>query len=235
MKSDGRGRKFLLGLALFYGVVFGGRSAWRSWMGGASLSASKAEFLHDEIVSFELRARDPALVSRWKARPPRAAVLYNVRRVETIGGLIEAPLRLDAGSGSFRGGWPCPWNAPAGEYALELVGGGELGSRVTAGKFRIGRRRPIPIPEGYAVLTWESMASFREMKVRSPDGTLKDWKGLLDWVEYAGADAFWILAGETPGEGADEVWVSTNFAVIPEMGRECRRRGLQFGVTPRPI
>ena len=34
---------------------------------------------------------------------------------------------------------------------------------------------------------------------------MTDWRGLLDWAKYVGADAFWMLGGQTPGLGKDEI------------------------------
>lgn len=199
-------------------------------MPATTLSAAKPEFLHDEFVEISLRTRERSLLRRWRDDSPRVVVTRDGRVVETIAGLADVPLAYDRRSGAWRGRWPCPWNAPSGEYTLELPGDPKGGGRRATGKFRIGRRRPSPVPEGFSVLTWEDAAPLAGLKVRAPDGSVKDWRGLLDWVEYVGADAFWMLAGETPGKGPDEIWITDNFALLPEVGRECRRRGLKFGV-----
>jgi len=136
-----------------------------------------------------------------------------------------------AGRGVWSGRWPCPWNAPAGEYRLGLSSAPYLeGDRLQVRPFRISRRRPQPLPRGFAALTLESDLPFAGLRVPAPDGTTKDWRGLLDWVEYIGADAFWVLGGRSPGEKPGEVWLSYNFPLFPKLARECRRRGIRFGL-----
>lgn len=146
--------------------------------------------------------------------PPLPARVYrNGRLVSTIGGLTEVP-----------GRWPVPWNAPAGDY--EVVSS----TPVLRSSFKIVPRKPLPLPEGFSALTWESEVSLRTVKVRAPDGAVKDWRGLLDWVEYVGADAFWMMGGRTPGLKPGQVWQDTNFDVFPQIAAECRRRGIKFGL-----
>jgi hypothetical protein len=59
---------------------------------------------------------------------------------------------------------------------------------------------------------------------------MTDWSGLLDWAKYVEADAFWMLAGQSPGLGKDEIWMNANLSMIPKVAEECKKRGLQFGV-----
>ena len=67
------------------------------------------------------------------------------------------------------------------------------------------------------------------MRVTAPDGTKKDWRGLLDWAKEIGADAFLVLGGQSPGLQDGQVWVDTNLKILPEVAKECRARGLKFG------
>lgn len=147
-------------------------------------------------------------------RPPHPARVYrDGRLVTTIAGLTEA-----------RGRWPVPWNAPAGEY--EVV----VSTPALRARFRVVPRKPLPLPEGFSVVTWESELPLRSLRVTAPDGSRKDWRGLLDWVEYVGADAFWALGGRTPGREPGQVWLEDNFDLLPELAAECRRRGIKLGL-----
>lgn len=218
-------------LAVFYALALGGRSLWSHRVRELKLAPLKPVYLHHEMVELELRAGDPELRSRWLAQPPRAAVTRGGKRVTTIAGLVETPLTWSAGRGAFLGRWPVPWNAETGEYGLELAGGGDLGERkLQLSGFRIERRAPHPIPQGFSVVTLETSKPLAEMKVRGPDGKETDWRGMLDWVQYVGADAFWMMGGQTPGLEPGEKWVKTNMALIPEVARECHKRGIKFGV-----
>ncbi len=223
------GRTLFVALAVFYAVFFLGRWGWMSWQRPVSIFALKSEYLHDEFVDIRLRARDAALADAWRSSPPAVIVTREGRPVATVAGLRELRLSPD-GPGRWSGRWPCPWNAAAGEYRLELSSSAVAGERLWARAFHIGRRRPQALPQGLAALSLECDLPFASLKVSAPDGKVKDWRGLLDWVEYVGADAFWVLGGRSPGEKSGEVWLSYNLPIIPEMAKECRRRGIKFGV-----
>jgi len=223
------GRTLFLVVAAFYAVFFLGRWAWLRWESGVVLSAGQAEYRHDEFVDIRLRARAPALAEAWRRAPPAVTVTREGLPVTAIAGLREVGLQAD-GPGRWSGRWPCPWNAPDGEYRLELSTSSLAGERLRTQPFRIVRRRPRPLPQGLAVLTLECDLPFAGLKVPTPGGKVKDWRGLLDWVEYMGADAFWVLGGRSPGAQPGEVWLPYNLPVIPEMAKECRRRGIKFGV-----
>ena len=89
--------------------------------------------------------------------------------------------------------------------------------RLRVRPFRIEYRKPKPLPRRLVVLTLESTAPFSEMRVKTPEDQVKGWRGLLDWVKYVEADAFWVLAGQTPGEKPGETWVSYNLHVLPSL------------------
>jgi len=222
-------RRLFLVLAAFYAVCFLVRWGWLRWTRTVRLYAAHAECLHDEFVEVRLRARDPALLSLLRTDAPMVTVTRAGRPVTTVAGLRRLRLSAD-GAGGWSGRWPCPWNAPEGEYRLELAGAAALGERLQAGTFRISRRRPRPLPRGFAVMSLESDQPLAGVKVKAPDGTQKDWRGLLDWVEYVGADAFWVLGGRSPGDKPGAVWLDYNFPLFPKMARECHRRGLKFGL-----
>jgi len=213
-----------------YAAVFAARGWWTQWVRAVHLETSEFSYNHDALVEIRLWTRDPGLNDRWTASPPTVRVLRAGQPVTTIAGLREETLAYDASSGAWTARWPCPWNAPAGEYRLALDGAGDLGSRLSVRPFSIAYRRPKPLPRGFSVLTLESITPLEGMVVTAPDGEKKDWRGLLDWVEYAGGDTFWMLGGQTPGLKPGETWVSTNLGMIPKVARECHRRGLKFGV-----
>jgi hypothetical protein len=191
------------------------------------LGAGRAEYLHYDIVDLRLETRDPALDAALAASPPRVVVTRDGADVTTIARITAVTLARQA-PGVWTGRWPVPWNAPAGEYRVRLLEREDLAERVRASPFRIGRRTPAPLPPGFVVATLETAEPLAAMRVPAPDGKSKDWRGLLDWAQYMRADALWVLGGLSPAkDGA--VWDDRNLAVLPEVAKECRARGLRFG------
>lgn len=223
-----RGICLFASVAAFYAAVFG---LWgvRAKSRAVRLSASKLEHFHYDIVELFLVSRDPVLDESFRAAPPRFAVMRGTETVTTIAGVREMrAARIAAGRWTAK--WPVPWNAPPGDYRPVLLGRADLNERLEASAFKIARRKPKPMPKGFVVATLESVIPLASMRVKGPDGNRTDWRGLLDWAKYIGADAFFLLGGQTPGLGKDEIWMNANLKLIPKVAEECRRRGLQFGV-----
>ncbi|UPT72877.1 MAG: hypothetical protein M0D55_13235 [Elusimicrobiota bacterium] len=165
----------------------------------------------------------------FAAAAPRFVVLRGTQPVTTIAGIREmAAVKLAPGRWTAR--WPVPWNAPPGRYVPALLGRPELAARLRVVPFTISRRKPLPMQKGLVVASLESVTPLKAMKIKGPDGVQTDWRGLLDWTKALGGDAFWMLGGQTPGLGPDEVWMKTNLDMIPKVAAECRARGLKFGV-----
>ena len=224
-----RAVKIFGGVAAVYGAFLLGGALSRHWS-AIDVGAERETYRHYDLIELRARTRDLALMRAWKKTPPFAIVTRDGLLVTTVAGIRAVPLVWDARAAAFVGRWPCPWNAPDGEYRPAIFGQGPLQDRLRVRPFRIARRKTAAIGDRLAVLTWESVRPLDQLQVRAPDGTIKDWKGLLDWVQYVGADAFWMLGGQTPGQEAGEVWVRQNLDKIPEVAQECRRRGIRFGV-----
>lgn len=229
MKRIGRGGVFFFAVAVFYACVVG---AWL-WRDRATrevrFGAERASYLHYDIVELRLTTNDPVLDRDFEKSPPRAVVRRGGKPVTTIGGLRELELSR-AAAGLWIARWPVPWNAPVGEYVPALLDADGLKGRLEVSSFEISRRAPKPFPPGgLVVATLESVAPLATMRVKAPDGTEKDWRGLLDWAKDLGATAFLVLGGQSPGLKDGEVWVSTNLKLLPEVAKEAHARGLLFG------
>jgi len=227
-KHLGRGLVLLLAVAALYAAVF---SLWtvRGKSRGVTLAASKPDHYHYDIVELMLDSGDAEVNAAFAAAAPRFVVMRGTETLTTIAGIREMT-GVSAGSGRWRARWPVPWNAPSGDYRPVLLGHPELAGRLAPSPFKISRRKPKLMPKGFVVATLESVMPLSSMKVKGPDGVMTDWRGLLDWSKYIGADAFWMLGGQTPGLGKDEIWMKTNLLMIPQVAAECKKRGLQFGV-----
>ncbi len=225
----GRGVVFFLATAAFFAAAIGAW-VWRERARVVRLGAERAEYRHYDIVEIRLETADHALDEEFSKFPPRAVVTRGGAVLDTVAGLRELVLAR-AGPGVWIGRWPVPWNAPAGDYVPALLGGGKLKDRLRAAPFRVGRRTPKPLPPGgLIVATLESVEPLATMRVKAPDGTEKDWRGLLDWAQDVGANAFLVLGGQSPGPRDGQIWVDANLKLLPAVARECRARGLKFGV-----
>ncbi|MBI4347541.1 MAG: hypothetical protein HY553_11845 [Elusimicrobia bacterium] len=220
----------LAGIVALYAAGLGLVAAGRAWRRPVVLETSRPAFFHDEFVEIRLRTRDGDLRRRLEEAPPRVVVLRDGAAVPTIAGLTRVGLEWSDEDRAFAARWPCPWNAAPGAYELALEGGPELDDRLTVKGFEIRRRVPKALPPGFAALTLEAQQPLASLRVVAPDGVEKGWTGLLDWVQYMEADAFWMLVGDTPGSGPGELWRAENFDLVPAVAEECKRRGLAFGV-----
>jgi len=223
-----RGLTFFFAVSVFFAAVFGGWRWWSENVRVVRLAAGRPDYLHYDFVDLRLSTRDRALDEALSDAPPRVVVRRGGADVTTIAGVREMTMTR-AAPGQWTARWPVPWNAPVGEYEPVLLGRDDLADRVRARPFRVGRRTPALLPPGFVALTLESAAPLATMRVKAPDGTMKDWRGLLDWAQWIGADAFWALGGQSPGLRDGQVWVDANLETLHEVAAECRARGLKFG------
>ncbi|MEK7389960.1 MAG: hypothetical protein AAB036_09690 [Elusimicrobiota bacterium] len=227
-----RAHRGVWGFVLIAAAYAGAFSLAKFWMRGAAevrLGAARPEYFHYDIVELVLRTRERELDASFLEAPPRLFVERGGEPVTTIAGVREMTMARVSG-GVWIARWPVPWNAPSGEYRPRLIGRPEIAQRLVVSPFRIARRAPQPMPRGLVVATLESGAPLESMRVKGPDGLETDWRGLLDWARWIGADAFWMLGGQSPGHGEDDIWLKTNLNMIPSVASECRKRGLKFGV-----
>ncbi|MFH1620404.1 MAG: hypothetical protein ABIG11_10955 [bacterium] len=221
--------KYFVPVFLIYAVFFGWREFGNPRAGIVRLAAAVPEYHRYEIVRIRLETRNRVLLEKWKVSPPEVEVIFNGRKIKSVGGLDGPYMFFDSEQNVWSGLWPCPWNAPAGRYVLKLADYGEDKDLLSEGSFSVISRQPVKVPSNLTVLTYEADPPTEGMKFRGPDGGVKNWKALVDWAAYSGADAFWILAGKTTGSGGN-VWNDYDVSVIRAMGRECHRQGILFGV-----
>ncbi|MGQ9732166.1 MAG: hypothetical protein ACUVX8_12950 [Candidatus Zipacnadales bacterium] len=105
---------------------------------------------------------------------------------------------------------------------------------IARARFRILRRDRPNLPSGTCAVNWEPDFPATAQLVR-PDGTKGDWRVMMDWAEFMGADTFWFRGAVTEAysvSGAlslQQPWLQLNINALPEMAQEAHRRGLRFG------
>jgi hypothetical protein len=193
-----------------------------------------AEFFHDEFVEWTLRTDSPPLQAALRGKSLWTWVEKEGVPVASVGGIDRVPLEFDDKKNRWRGTWPVPWNAPDGVYRIRLdtaTVSAALPPVVTK-PFSVVSRPFQEIPPGFGAITLEALGTMNNAP--APDGTRKDFTAMLDWADFIGADAVWVQGAESGGyePKARETfpWHARSLSSLREWGRECDRRGLQFGV-----
>ncbi len=184
--------------------------------------------------------------------------------VTTVGGVDKLVPKFEASEGRYVCYWPIPWNAAPGRYIVEAqvemekpqqwewIAPGQRKKKRGRGQeegeepavegqafcvvrepFDVVARRRRKIEPGMCVATWEP--DFPGGQIMRPDGTKGDWRAMLDWAQYIGADTFWFRGGVTTAYNSsqalsfDQPWVKRNIEALAALGDEAHRRGLKFG------
>ncbi len=105
---------------------------------------------------------------------------------------------------------------------------------IASASFRILRADKPKLSAGTCAVTWEHDFP-QTSNLVAPDGTEGDWRVMLAWAEFMGADAFWFRGGVTeaysPAAGLshERPWNQFNIDKVPELAAEAHKRGLKFG------
>ena len=215
---------------------------------------AKIYYRHN-LVRLTARAVDPQGKPVKLDKPPQIVVRHNDVVVITIGGVRRLTPSWNEESKYYVCHWAIPWLAEPGWYVAEakmaMSDPGvwpwqlevppeeqeveyEEGTAhcIVQAPFQIARRaRPdiSPISPGLCIATWEPDFP-RDVAIKRPDGTTGDWRAILDWCEFVGADALWFRGGVTRrGCTNDEPFVKKNLAAIPDLAAAAHHRGLKFG------
>jgi len=229
-------RQALILALVFLGVYFTSGKA-RFGNPRITLEPISPEFNHDEFIEYTLRVEPQWYKSKFLKLDLTARVLRNGKAVRTIGEQKNMPFFYDEKEGRWTGKWPCPWNADEGVYQVELATGsvplvGNVG--LIEKPFSITGRTPAAFPNGFAVLTVEDLDDIRGIHWKGPNGERGDWRVLVDWAKFIGADALWILSADSGGYSLkpadDHPWNDRAPSTLRMLGKECHRQGIKFGV-----
>ena len=188
---------------------------------------------------------------------PLVAVTRDGEPVEAIGRVPKVRLKYDRDKQIYVTYWPIPWNAPPGEYVaearIEMKEPGKWAWRtpeerkkvrdeeppkvegagfcVARARFEIVAREKPAFAPGTCVATWEP--DFRADGIPKPTGGTGDWKTMLDWCEFVGADTFWFRGAVTEVYHGkltfEQPFKLANIEAIPKLAAEAHRRGIKFG------
>ena len=199
------------------------------------LETEKSNHLHYDFVGISARTRDRRFKEEFKNSILRAIVYKGISPVPTVGKKWFVKLKYNGKDGSWQGKWSVPWNAPEGEYRVKIWLFPKLKKKVRLRecRFFISRREPRELTPGLCVMTMENMRPLKTMRVKGPNGETGDWRKLLDWVEFSGANTFWYMAGQTSAYQErlpdDFPWNLGNLDHIDDLAKEAKKRNIDFG------
>jgi hypothetical protein len=198
------------------------------------VSTSKDKYLHYELVSITAQADPSDLDPADLPVRIHALVTRNGQPVTSIGQLKDIPLIYNPSDKAWEGKWPVPWNAPEATYTVEVDSTQVSGLTPKECRFEITRRKPPQIRSNLYILTLESTAEIKTMRIPSPEGKTGNWEQLIAWAKFMGANTVWYIGGQTAGwtgkQDEEFPWNKSNFAMLPKLAEEAHRNGLRFGV-----
>jgi hypothetical protein len=199
------------------------------------LETDKNIYLHYDFVEIYARTKDRYFNKEFKDSILPAIIYKGISPVPTIGKKWFVELKYNSEKGYWQGKWPVPWNAPEGEYRVGVWLSPKLKKKVRLRecRFFISRRKPQKLIPGLCVMTMENMRPLKTMRVKGPNGEMGDWRKLLDWVEFSGANTFWYMAGQTSAYKErlpdDFPWNPENLDFIDDLAKEAKKRNIGFG------
>ncbi len=217
------------------------------------LQANARVYYRHNLVRLAVRVVNPQGQPVKLDEPPRIIVRHDGDVVITVGGVRRLVPAWDAQSKSYVCHWPIPWSAESGVYVAEAEmkiadpaawpwelqippdqqqRSYEDGTAycIAQSAFEVAHRARRDIPPGLCVATWEPDFP-QDVALRRPDGTTGDWRVILDWCEFVGADALWFRAGVTrQGCTAERPFVGRNLEAVARLAAAAHKRGLKFGV-----
>lgn len=199
-----------------------------------NITTGKNKYLHYELVTISARLDSPNVNEANLLEKITARVTRDGKPVTTIGQLKEIPLKYNPSAKAWEGKWPIPWNAPVDTYTVEVDSCSVNNFIPVKCQFEITGRKPPQIKSNLYILTLESTADIKTMRIPSPEGKEGGWEEIIAWAKFIGADTIWYLGGQTAGwKGkVDEEfpWNKSSFAMLPNFAEEVHRNGLKFGV-----
>lgn len=208
-----------------------------------------------DLVPIVIEALDPEGSKVPLPEPPVVRVLRDGEPQPTIAHREQLVPRYDRQAEQYRVWWPVPWNARPGVYTVEvrcnlaspakwqwdkqLQGRGRgkksrayVAEAVCRASVRIRARKPKRLPRGLCAVTWEAHPPAG--RIRKPDGTWGDWRALVSWAKFMGADALWCRGAITEVSRNWSLSMDQPFAPVDEewmhrVAREAHRHGLKFG------
>ena len=224
------------------------------------LEVEGKQFLRYQLVPITLRLQDSQGKPIVTEKPPVLTVWFEGEPVTTVGNLQKLQPRYRPGKQDYACNWPVPWMARPGTYIVQArvelnnpaewrwaeppakkravtkpkpppEPAGEVMCTAQAA-IQVVQRTPPPFPVGTCFATWEM--DFPNGPVAKPRGGKGDWRAMIDWCEYMGADTLLFRGAYTSSQGGamtkGQPFVQYGLDAVPALAAEAHHRGLRFGV-----
>ncbi len=125
------------------------------------------------------------------------------------------------------------YNPPPGNYQIVVKSRKIPDWKGVSADFQLVRRTVPKLKKGFSIVNMEYTIPLKSIKVRGHKGNLGDYKEIANWVEYMGADAFWMLVAQTTGWNqkttAKNPWVVGGFKNLNLLAPVMQEKNIQVG------
>jgi len=185
--------------------------------------------LIDIYASYKDLNNDPITVGQLEAK-----VYKDNKLIQTIGETKSIPLKYNPKLGLWTGKWPIPYNPELGTYqVLVRAMPPNPGPVITSTwNFNVMGRTPKKPENGICAIVLEYGGTVLGRKIEGPDGKKGDWRNIIKWAKFTGANSFFMLGAETKSYDHmpdDQPFDEKKLKEVEKFGIEVKKNKLNFG------
>ncbi|MBN1899092.1 MAG: hypothetical protein JW827_09965 [Spirochaetes bacterium] len=198
------------------------------------VTTSKDKYYRYELVDIKARYQDlsqqPIVTGELTA-----SVYKNSKIVETVGRDKEIVLKYNPKLEMWTAKWAIPWSPELGEYQLLVKASPDYpGPVLTAtASFEIMGKNPPKRTKGFCAVLLEYGGDITGKQIIGPDGRNGNWNNIIQWVKYTGADAFFMLGGETETYNSkvdkENPFDPNMIRAVAKVAKAAKKEDLDFG------
>ncbi|MBU1077222.1 MAG: hypothetical protein KKH98_08015 [Spirochaetes bacterium] len=164
-----------------------------------------------------------------------AKIYKGNKLIETIGDMKSIMLKYNPKLKLWSGKWPIPYNPDLGQYqVLVRAMPSDPGPVITATySFNILGRIPKKPDNGICATVLEYGGNVTEKKIIGPDGKYGDWHNIFKWVNFTGANSFFMLGAETETYNSritpENPFDPGKLKEVDKLAAEAKKHDLKFG------
>ena len=163
-----------------------------------------------------------------------AKIYKDNKLITTIGNMEKIYLKFNPKLNLWTGKWPIPYNPDLGRYnVLVRALPNNPGPVITdTASFNIMGRIPKKMNESICAALLEFGGGTVGRNFVGPDETEGDWRNVIKWVDYVGANSFFMLGAETAiygGVNKENPFLPEKLKEMETVAKEVKKTGLKFG------